>query len=103
MKILCSQEFVSPHLWGLSPIRSLRRRLHPQTPWCVPWLVARFALMGQDLPVLVYFLQCRGEGHTCCLREAGGYGQGTRAKKASGVYPSARGSMRGDKGCRHHY
>jgi hypothetical protein len=29
VKVLCSQRFVSLHLWGSSPIRSLRRRLHP--------------------------------------------------------------------------
>src|SRR5882724_2266274 len=28
MKVLCSQEVVSPHLWGPSYVRPLRRRLH---------------------------------------------------------------------------
>jgi hypothetical protein len=27
MKVLCSQEVVSPHPWGSSPVRSLRRHL----------------------------------------------------------------------------
>src|SRR4029453_11192724 len=40
MKILYFQEFVSLHLWGLSPIRSLGRRLHPRHHGVCPgsWL-----------------------------------------------------------------
>ena len=30
VKALCSQWFVSPHLWRSSHVRSLRRRLHPR-------------------------------------------------------------------------
>src|SRR5262245_25061918 len=40
MKVLCSQGFVSPHLCGSSPIRSLERRLHPRHHGVCPgsWL-----------------------------------------------------------------
>src|SRR5262249_29875165 len=71
-----------PYLIHLSSI--LKRNPDPDR------FVARFALMRQDPPVLVYCLQCSCEGHTFCLRGAGGCGQGTRVKKASGVFPSAR-------------
>src|SRR5678816_3536171 len=30
VKVLCSQAVVSPHLWGLSPLRPRRRRLPPR-------------------------------------------------------------------------
>src|SRR5215217_7428853 len=40
MKVLCSQEVVSLHLWGSSHVRALRRRLHPRHPGVCPgaWL-----------------------------------------------------------------
>jgi hypothetical protein len=40
VKVLCSQGLVSPHRWGSSPVRSLRRRLHPRPYGMCPgvWL-----------------------------------------------------------------
>ena len=44
VKVLCSQVFASPHLWGLSPLRSLNRRLHLRHHSMCPgaWLPKRY-------------------------------------------------------------
>ena len=43
MKVLCSQEVVSSHRWGSSPIRALRRHLPPRHHGMCPsaWLRKR--------------------------------------------------------------